>query len=177
MRDLVSTARNNRSRLSAFNIKRPIDDEAVGFGRQIRILSSMQDITLFEISFYFINRASGRLRISLEIKQALENRTASLRFKLDVNMKMTSPSSRTAVLVKDSLKLGRHDAALLLAVCEELNMIVLVKSTKQLFLLISRIVHGQKPVVDLRAAFATDLIMIRIWLNSGRRNTRKRLRH
>jgi len=137
----------------------------------------MQDIALFEISLYFINRAPCWLRISLEIKQALENRTASLRFKLDVNMEMTSPSSRTAVLVKDSLKLGRHGAALFLAVCEELNIIVLVKSTKQLFLLKSRIVHGQKPVVDLRAAFATDLIMIRIWLNSGRRNTRNRLRH
>jgi len=103
VRDLVSTTRYNSSRLAAFNIKRSIDNEAVGLGWQIRIFSSVQHVALFEISLYFINGAPSWLRIALKIKQTLECRTTSLSFKLDVNVEMTSPRSRTTVLVKDAL--------------------------------------------------------------------------
>jgi len=58
---------------------------------------------------------------------------------------------------------------------EELNRIMLLKSAEQLFLLVGRVVHSEKPVKNARTAFTYNNFVARIWLNSGRRNKRNRL--
>jgi len=168
---------DNSSRGTMLNKQRPIDNEAIGLGRQIRILSSMQNIAFAHVLANFFDFTLSWLRIALKVKQSFKSRTTSLSLKLDVNMEMTSPSSRTTTLVKNALKLSRHDAAMLLTMHEELNSIMLLKSAKQLFLLVGRVVHSEKPVKNARTAFTLNLFVTRIWLNSGRRNKRNRLRH